>query len=247
MLCNLLGCVILSKGDMMKKKYILYSYLTIHMMLYLLIYVMHAFSYRIEIAIDYGIILSCVLIVLFFLGKKKDISSLILSIAFFFTLLSDTLLLWLDDYYEWALFFFILVQLSYFAYILYTLYDKKCWKKQICFRFLPLILLFILYFILGHPNRLLICLSIFYIILLLWNVVLSLKVKNKNRFLSIGLILFLLCDICVGCMNIIDIVSISSNGFFDYIAHSNINFSWLFYHPSQVLLSLCDYYFPKKK
>lgn len=229
----------------MKKKYILYPYLGVHIILYLLIYVAKIFSYDIEIVIDYGVIISCFLMVFFFLCIEKKISLFLLCIAFFFTLISDTILLWLDDYYEWALLSFIFVQFSYFTYILYTSYDKRNWKKQIGLRLGVAIPLCILYFFLDYPKRFLICLVIFYIIQLLWNVIFSLKAKNK--FLSIGLILFLLCDICVGCMNISDIFPTLSSNFFDTITHSTINFSWLFYHPSQVLLSLCDHYFSKKR
>lgn len=231
----------------MKKKYIVYPYLAIHIILYILIYIVQLFTYPIEIVIDYSVILSCFSITILFLCINKKISSFILCIAFLFTIISDTILLWLDDYYEWAVFYFILVQFSYFIYILYTSYEKGHWKKQIYFRFSILIPLCILYFFLNVSNRLLIFLTIFYIIQLLENVILSLKVKNRNSFLSIGLILFLLCDICVGCMNIGDIFSIPSNGFLNNIAHSTINFAWLFYHPSQVLLSLCDFCFTKEK
>lgn len=231
-------CYTIDRVTQVKKKYILYPYLGIHIILYLLIYVVHVFPYDVEIAIDYSVIVSCFLMVFFFLCIEKKVSSFLLCIAFFFTVISDTILLWLDNDYEWALLSFILVQFTYFIYILYTLYDKRNWKRQIDWRLGIVVPLCILYFFLDCPNRLLICLVIFYIIQLLWNVILSLRAKNK--FLSIGLILFLLCDICVGCMNIIDFFPTLSSNFFDTIAHSTINFSWLFYHPSQVLLSLCD-------
>lgn len=229
----------------MKKKYILYPYLGIHIILYLFIYVVQMFSYEAELAIDYGIIVSCFLITLLFLGMEKKVSSLLLSIAFFFTLLSDTIFLWLDDGYEWAILSFICVQFTYFIYILYIGHPQKNWKKHIYGRLGIMIPLCILYFILDEPNRLFICLVIFYIIELLWNVIFSLSTKNK--FLSIGLILFLLCDCFVGCMNISDFFPDLSCNFFDSIAQSTINFSWLFYHPSQVLLCLSNQHFSTKR
>ena len=57
--------------------------------------------------------------------------------------------------------------------------------------------------------------------------------------LSLGLILFALCDIVVGLAAGANIyIPVKEGGIIDSIINAPINLSWLFYLPSQVIIAL---------
>lgn len=140
-------------------------------------------------------------------------------LSFSFTLLADYFLLIRNNNYPIGIFFFIIVQIIYAIY----LYKNEC-KLFLIYRILiPLVLILIL-----RTNDLTTTLALIYFPQLVLNALSSLKNKNQ-RLLSLGLILFIGCDICVGLHNIYEYNKLIAIG------------QWLFYLPSQVLIALSIY------
>lgn len=162
--------------------------------------------------------LGIILCLLFSLYNK----SLKLFIAMFFTMLADLFLLVINDYYEIGLLFFIITQLTYLIYLT----KLNNYKKFLLLRLIVFLFgLIILYFV-DYINLLNI-LVILYFSNLLINTLQSFT-SNMN-LLKIGLFLFVCCDVCVGLHNILNYGLL-----YDLVTL----FMWIFYLPSQVLISL---------
>lgn len=227
---------------MKKVKFIsLSAFLFIHIILYILIYGFKLFDIDTENLIDYFIIISCFLFSFINLIIKKNKYTLIFFIAFLFTLIADTFLLLLDKNYEIGVFSFLIVQICYFLYILIKMYSKNTYILHILTRLSTLLIGIITCLFVDKKDMLISFLCITYISNLALNIIISFTTKNKNILFTIGLIMFLLCDICVGFSNLNNIYEISTNSFIYLIATSSINWSWFFYHPSQVLLVITEY------
>lgn len=148
---------------------------------------------------------------------KKD---KLLSISSFFTLLADYFLLLRNQNYIYGILSFIVVQLLY----IYYLYINDC-EMKIDLR----IIIFITYLAIAYVNNLLTTFNVFvlfYFSMLLSNFLSSITNKNLKR-MSLGLFLFICCDICVGLFNILPSGSIT---------HYISILIWIFYLPSQVLI-----------
>ena len=184
--------------------------------------------------------ISCFLFSLVYFIIKRNSNTLIFVIAFLFTILADTNLLILDDNYELGILAFIIVQFAYFWYILKNMYTKDNYSYLIAIRLITIVI-GVIASLIVQTDKLLVCLVIIYISNLVINLIISIIPRKRNLLFSLGLFLFLLCDICVGCYNIGDIIDISNTSLFYKIANLPFNIAWLFYHPSQVLLAISNY------
>lgn len=229
---------------MTKKKSIpLILFILIHLILYLFIYAFKIITGKTETIADYIVVISCFLFSLVYFIIKRNSNTLIFVIAFLFTILADTNLLILDDNYELGILAFIIVQFAYFWYILKNMYTKDNYSYLIAIRLITIVI-GVIASLIVQTNKLLVCLVIIYISNLVINLIISIIPRKRNLLFSLGLFLFLLCDICVGCYNIgdiIDIIDISNTSLFYKIANLPFNIAWLFYHPSQVLLAISNY------
>ena len=172
---------------------------------------------------------------LLFVRVKKDFIQILLrSFAFVFTLVADYFLLVLDDYYIVGVSVFIVAQLLH-AFSLRFQFDYIK-RESILFAILRAIVPIILIIILlttnfATPNEApLYILILIYFPQLVFNFVETLYMFIKTRkkealFLCIGFLLFIGCDIFVSL--------------FKLVAYEYIIPVWLFYAPSQVLLSSC--------
>ena len=143
----------------------------------------------------------------------------IISLAQLFTLIADYFLLVIDKYYVIGLISFIVVQLIY----MYYLYLSKV-KTYIYIRII--IILAVLTFV--NNFLFLYSLVLCYFSLLVMNTICSYSNK-KLIILSIGLSLFICCDVCVGLHNILD-----RGTLYEIVTMS----MWIFYLPSQVLITI---------
>ena len=229
---------------MTKKKSIpLILFILIHLILYLFIYAFKIITGKNETIADYIVVISCFLFSLVYFIIKRNSNTLIFVIAFLFTILADTNLLILDDNYELGILAFIIVQFAYFWYILKNMYTKDNYSYLIAIRLITIVI-GVIASLIVQTDKLLVCLVIIYISNLVINLIISIIPRKRNLLFSLGLFLFLLCDICVGCYNIgdiIDIIDISNTSLFYKIANLPFNIAWLFYHPSQVLLAISNY------
>lgn len=175
--------------------------------------------------------------------NAKDI--FLLKLARFFTIIADYFLL-ISGNYILGVLFFCLVQLTYIRR--HSLMQKGVLNikiNRILIIPLSILILMLLSFIMHITNSitLLISISLVYGFLLILSVYCGIRTlkssyypKNNSLFISLGLILFLMCDINVALYQII------KYGFFSGVS-SNIHFIiglfiWIFYLPSQLLLSL---------
>lgn len=136
----------------------------------------------------------------------------LVKVALFFTLICDFLMLFTNHHF-FAVSLFCVVQLIY-SYILSTKKDSTAIYVYLILAVLP----FIYYFVFKGP---LVC--IFYAFILLSNLLKAIKTGQLRLILAFSL--FALCDLCVAIYNLTGIE------FFHL-------FIWIFYTPSQLLLSL---------
>lgn len=215
-------------------------------------------------AIKYISILICLLFVFFPVKKRSNLENtstydskdiLLLRLALTFTFISDYFLLFTSEIIA-GLLSFILVQLLYLVRIYNWKQDASLISKSknpLYLYFLPNIVITILILIpsfmfLKNINldiMLTITLVAFYFISLIINSISVLKISLKTRskrakIFAIGLLLFVLCDINVGLFNLTYYIPI--NPFLYKKIHDITSVSmWLFYLPSQVLISLSKY------
>lgn len=204
---------------MTKKKSIpLILFILIHLILYLFIYAFKIITGKTETIADYIVVISCFLFSLVYFIIKRNSNTLIFVIAFLFTILADTNLLILDDNYELGILTFIIVQFAYFWYILKNMYTKDNYSYLIAIRLITIVI-GVIASLIVQTDKLLVCLVIIYISNLVINLIISIIPRKRNLLFSLGLFLFLLCDICVGCYNIGDIIDISNTSLFYKIAN----------------------------
>ncbi|MGM9575718.1 MAG: lysoplasmalogenase family protein [Oscillospiraceae bacterium] len=144
--------------------------------------------------------------------------------AMCFTLAADTFLLLLDTSYAAGVALFCVVQALYFVRI----YRANGRRSALSARFVLLLAAVAALWILDMLSPLNL-LAALYFTTFLCNAAQSLSIKNA--LFSAGLILFLCCDICVGVHNAPELFPAGLSSFADIGM-------WLFYLPSQVLITL---------
>ena len=159
-----------------------------------------------------------ILLCMMYCFSKKD---LLFSMALSFTAISDLFLLVLDRHYEIGVSTFVIVQL------LYWFYFHRNGKAYTYGRLLVFLGILIGLYVTKNVTVLNVLVS-FYFINLCFNFVSSLS-DRKYVLLSFGFFLFICCDICVGLHNVLPYGKM----------YSVVSFlMWVFYLPSQVLISL---------
>lgn len=190
-----------------------------------------------------SIILCVFYLILSFPFRTKNLDRWLILLAILFTLASDWFIL-IRDRYNYGLVTFILVQ---YLYLIRIHYQNK--KVTIAFfmgkLFVNIVIagcvISILLFLQVNLDSL-VLLSLFYFTTFIMNVLYGLyqyHMRKDSSFLLflVGLFLFLLCDINVGIFNIASYVTISANWFMAIEKFSVVGM-WMFYLPSQVLISL---------
>ena len=169
-------------------------------------------------------------------SKNSAKSQYFIPFSLFFTLVSDYFLLINTDknLYIFGVVIFIIVQLSYFIYIETLKKNKTSFLISLIFRIILSSILIIVLSIIRFD--LLSIVSACYFVELLMNFITSLSLIKINKFFlifSIGLLLFIGCDISVGLTNL--------DLFEGHIKNLVSNLMWTFYLPSQVLISFSNY------
>ncbi|AFS79492.1 putative membrane protein [Gottschalkia acidurici 9a] len=195
--------------------------------------------------VKYISILLCFIISLL-IGKRaisvKD--RCLLQVGLLFTVLADLCLLILG-YFKLGVAFFCITQIVYFFRYKVKVNFSIIMSYMKILSIILIVCLSVNYFWLKAD--IIIPISIFYFICLLNSIIESLKLLRNKRYpypnaymIAIGMILFLLCDINVGLYNI------SRAGNFQpwlikVLRDVSYPLIWLFYLPSQVLLSLSGF------
>ena len=159
------------------------------------------------------------------------------NIALLFTLGADFCLVVLTPAEELiGVSVFIGAQICYFLYIivrergalLYTHITLRVLVTALA-ALLPKLLL-------GDEVDALSTVSVVYYSVLALNLVFSLFHRDLRLF-SLGLFLFALCDLSIGLENLSDYFSLGNNGFIQAVENTELNLAWIFYLPSQVMIS----------
>lgn len=185
------------------------------------------------------VILSFLMCFFFFEKSNKYIFT---QLGLFFTVVADYFLVIEDDHYLLAMSVFLLAQISYAIKIYFELETKKERLIYLIIR-LTCILLSILLplIILGENNDLLTIISVNYYVLLVISMVYAFILCKKDKFnliFAIGLLLFVCCDFFVAINNFDSYFDVSYDSLIYKIIYHDINFSWIFYVPSQTLLGI---------
>ncbi len=194
-----------------------------------------------------SIILCFVAVFWFYARESMTLDIVLLRCAFLFTLISDLCILMLDFYYL-GLITFCIVQLLY-------LIRLNCWrKKQGIHSALWILILRNVLFAMAITGILitlkislggLVLISIFYFVSIFFNTVDAIRIhssvpKIQYKLYAIGMVLFFLCDLNVGLFNLSDYIQIEESWFHKVYEFATIAM-WMFYLPSQVLISLSGF------
>lgn len=240
----------------MKSQSIKYILMVIQLVLYGSFIRLDIFGLNIALSnrFKFTLVVLCFLHVLISRYRNRSREHSYLIYALLFTVVSDIFIL-LSEYYFYGVLTFILVQQLHGIRIT-ELYNREISvdKQTNSYREVPARLLFqvtlamsvgfILWMININIDALLVA-SVFYFISLCTNVVRSLRLslsypkRRDIKYYAIGLVLFLLCDISVGLFNLSDFLPLSHN--YQIIYNISSILMWVFYAPSQVLISLSGY------
>ncbi len=204
-------------------------------------------SGTINVAVSYLVVLLSLLYSVLLINKSKF--SYLMIFGLLFTVFADLFLVVINPMMRIpAMFCFSITQLMYFLYIYENQNNKLIKKYHLIVRLLlAFFMLIITIIVLKDKVDLLSMISIFYYTNLIVNIIYSFFMNQKNYIFLLGLILFALCDLCVGLSAIGEIYFELEEGTFLYIiANPGFNLAWLFYSPSQMLLGLNCYKIYKK-
>lgn len=223
--------------------YVYGAFVLIEIIIYI-IFQIYDFAYGVNlIYLKYAGILTCLAFAaagIYFYGKD----GIVMTVALVFTAISDLFILVLNNYFEVGICTFTLTQAVHFARI-YLINGKKPWISLAVRAGVVAVLLATLGG-LGMLNSAVVVLAVIYFPQLLINAVESaflIKTDKKYIFFFVGLLLFTICDICVGVDNMGGIngdandatVGISISEGLKSFVHSVI---WTVYLPAQVCIVL---------
>lgn len=200
-------------------------------------YLIYELSYGINlIYLKYAGIITCLLFAgvgIFFYGKD----GITVTVALAFTVVSDLFILVLNTYYEVGICTFIVVQICYFVRI-YMINGKKPYISLGVRLGVVAVLLAVLGG-LGMLKSAVVVLSAIYFPQLAINAVESamlIRLDKKYIAFFIGLVLFAICDICVGVDNMAAVGGALPSDI-QYFVNKTI---WIVYLPAQVLIVLSE-------
>jgi len=221
----------------MKKKFALIIYLIIQITLYITsiflnIDIPTKYMYYTFIVINFAFSL-------WLLKKFRTIDAMIVSAALFFTMISDTFLVLIQNYKLIAMASFSIVQILYYIR-LYSFRDVK--NKVQLFDILRIVILMVVYtaalVIFKDKFDMLIILVVFYFSMLVINFIEGIKYFQKSKMFIIGLLLFICCDIMIGVSNGQGYLTINEESLIYKLMNCGIDLGWFFYFPSQILIVL---------
>lgn len=178
------------------------------------------------------------IILILFFERLRNLSTFLLVLGLFFTMIADIFLIICDERFVEGLICFSLVQITYLIKLLLEKNDKSLTIKY----FIVLVLILfvaqiVAYLIFRDYYDIIILIAVLYGTLFIGNIVLTSMKFIKNILFSIGMILYFLCDICVA----MDYLSSNGFSFFAFINQLPINLIFFFYLPGQILITFSIY------
>ena len=206
----------------------------------------HFFKFNPHNIIAYLSIVCCcaVGIIIFILSKSKVNFWLMLGLTF--TLLADTFLVLIQSQQTLAMFLFAFAQICYFVVLYFLNQNKKQLQLSLALRgglFIALSL--IAWIVLNSAFSLLVFISMFYFSNLFFNVIFSGINIKKSPLLFCGFLLFIMCDILIGLQVLTTIIPVPVlENILSYL-NSYFDLAWIFYLPSQLLITLSSIIYAK--
>jgi hypothetical protein len=208
-------------------------FLITELILYCLV---HTVKGKTELAVSFVTVGMALVFALFAAqGKRKFIC-----LALAFTLGADyDLVLLLGDNLIFAMVLFNIAQIFYVLELLTLQKSKRERQIHIFARLVFCVICsFIPLALLGSDVDLLSTISLIYYANLLVSAAVSVVYFKKAPFLCIGLLLFVMCDLFVGFGMLPEYFNIERDTLLYKLARPKINMSWVFYVPSQTMISL---------
>ena len=194
-------------------------------------------SGRAVAAASFGAIILACLFCLVSMEKSYEYAAT--QIALVCTVCADYFLVWSSHIVQLpAMAFFLVAQLAY-ATRLYLLAEKRERVIAIISRAaLSIIIVIVTAVVLKDGIDALSVVSMLYYVNLILNAVLAFASFKSRKLLAIGFLLFIWCDTVIGLDMINAYLPIPEDAYLYKIIRPGFNLAWVFYLPSQVLLSL---------
>ena len=209
-------------------------FLTFELILYILI-----FTAKSNI-VTYSMWASVILAFVYALSLLKWYKNGWIVFALFSTIFADYFLIVSNQQQQSiAMTFFLMTQVSYAIWILMKEKDvRHRVSHAIIHAVVTIIAVIVTFVVLQDKVDYLSVISVVYFANLMVNLTLSCVHFRYNWILSIGLLLFLCCDIVIGLNCAIGVyISVPSTSILYRIAFAPFNLGWVFYLPSQVLIA----------
>ncbi len=167
----------------------------------------------------------------------------ITQVALLFTMFADVYLVLLLPQTERtrsiAMTFFTVTQIAYYIRILQEQSNKKINAVNTVLRIcLTILIVLVTILVIKDKTNYLAIISVIYYANLFINLVFAFINVKKSPLVAIGLLLFMLCDTIIGLQVMDGSFLPINNEFISKILYSGFNTAWVFYAPSQVLLSI---------
>ncbi len=184
------------------------------------------------------VMLACLFCTVFFDKSKRYACT---QAALVFTVIADYFLVIKDEHYTLAVVMFMFAQ-GFYMLRIFSEQGEQAKKLHAVIRasvsviaaFLPLL-------VLGKDSDILSTVSVVYYANLILNTAFAFilsSLDKKALLFSIGLLLFVGCDLFVGLGNLSSYIEIPTGSVIDKLLSSKLNIAWIFYTPSQALLSI---------
>ena len=217
------------------KGYILIPFLALEAALFILI---QLWSFGLTDIFCFSSVLLAFLFSIFF--ARRSVNSVLLTLGLAFTVCADVFLVLFPDLSkELAMIFFNAVQICY-LFIVLRGSNIEMRKVSLIFRAALISIATVsAALILRDGFDFLAAISVIYFSNLFLNAVFSFSLEKKHLIFSIGLVLFIFCDIFVGLSVLSSDYLFASEASLLYkLTHTGINLVWLFYLPSQSLIAI---------
>lgn len=171
------------------------------------------------------------------ISMKGERGGHLIRLGIAFTLVADCFLVLLDDSELQGVIAFIAVQICYFVYLVLREGRMSVKLANLSSRVLLSAVLVVLAFIvLGKDTDALSIVSVIYYGNLVTNVIFAFLLGREERLFAIGLLLFSMCDLCIGLETLF--TSYLDSDALDFFYGKYLNLPWVFYQPSQMLIAL---------
>lgn len=165
----------------------------------------------------------------------------IVQLALLFTVIADIFLVLVEPRNQGlAMTSFSLTQILYFVRLLMNEERKKVRLANLISRICAIVLVMtVTLIVLGGKADYVALISMFYFTNLIMNMIFAFIGFKRNPLFAIGLLLFMFCDIFIGLQCAIGVyIDVDPSSIIYKLAFSPFNWAWLFYIPSQTLLSI---------